>query len=1059
VNQNFSDNFNREYLRLNPEQKQAVDTIEGPVMVIAGAGTGKTQTIALRIANILQKTQTPPSSILCLTFTDSAAVNMRQRLISIIGPTAYSVKICTFHAFCNEIILSHPDYFIFAKSLAPADDLEKIEIVDSLIDQLPTSSPLKPWGDYYYYRPDLLRLIQSVKRENITPEIYSNLIEDQAKFINQTADLYRDLKSMRAGKSLESELLSLVTRLIALPNISPAIISQISYQLGLYESGGFESGAAKSPAVNFKNSLLHLFDQLIRDLPRQQDVARLYQAYQSELTARGLYDFDDMILYVINAFASFPDLLLNYQELYHYFLVDEFQDTNSAQNQILDQLASYFSSPNLFVVGDDDQAIFRFQGASIENIHNFQKKYQPRVYVLCQNYRSHQLILDSASSVIGHNHTRISNYLENIDKSLKSAVLTPPVPINLLSASAPVDENYYLATQVKRFLDQGTPPSSIAILFRNNADIDDLCPFLSAQNISYYLSCSQKILDTPLFFSLINLLSLILHPGQSHFLYQLLCSPFVSISSVDLLKILRYSQKHNITISDLLNEKSKLSTLKLKPATRKKLKRVSRLLAKSQKWLQNYPLYLLFQIVIRRFGFIRYCLRLKDPVVFAKLYTLSAEIRRLSTEKNFSLSDLLARFNKYSQNHLPLSSPPLSEDTEKSVQLMTVHHAKGLEFDHVFLYKVVDKKWGNNPDRGILRPPPGILKTEMSRQLNDSNEDERRLFYVALTRAKQNLHLSFSNQTDTGRPQLPSVFISEINPACLKIITPDNNRQQAYESFFSVPKVFSPPLSLQKSLHRQLSADYRLSYSHLSGYLECPFCFYNSKILRLPLPQGRFAALGTAIHAALSFLYNFYQANNRLPPADEVVANFTRSLTRHSLSSVDLKEATTRGQKILTDYYKEKEATFSPKAIIDYDFKADNILLDGIPLTGKIDKIDLIKDNVIDITDFKTGNPDSSARHLSPTGDYFRQLVFYSLLVRLSPKLKYQVRQGVIEFVAPSARLNTFVTKRFDITPTAISDLEKIIKEVYAKIIALDFFHLGPDCPDRDHLHYLFKYL
>ncbi len=1010
--------FNSEYQKLNPAQRQAVDTLEGPVMVIAGAGTGKTQTIALRIANILNKTQTPPSSILCLTFTDSAAFNMRSRLVSIIGSTAYSLKIHTFHSFCNEVIQSHPEYFILAKEAKVLDQLEQIEIFRQLIDQLPDGATLKPWGDKYYYQRDISSQIQTLKRENVTTDTFRKLIDSEIDFVDKSKDIYDQLKLLRANKSLEQQLLSLVSALPQTP--------LITYHLSLFQNGGYDIGAAKSPVVNFKNALLHLIENFVKNIPKQEELLVLYSGYQSTLKSRGIYDFDDMILFVLQAFKDHPDLLLEHQEKFQYILVDEYQDTNSSQNQIIDLLGSYFDNPNIFVVGDDDQSIFRFQGASLENLQNFLTKYKVDPIVLINNYRSHQLILDSAASVINHNQNRLGNLIKNIDKSLKSVTTIDPDPINLTVADSPISENYLVASKIRELLDNNVPASEIAIIYRNNSDSTDLVEQLNQLNIPFYLASDQNILTSKPILHLINLLKLINDPNDLTLLYPVLSSEFVNFDPLDLLHHIRHES---------LSEKSD-----------KKLKQFNLRLAKARVRLQRYSLDKFFNITIRKFKFLNYCLKENNISVLNQLHTFYSLLKQLCLEKDMSLSDFLNRLDLYIENNIPLPTPPLTTNISSSVQLMTAHKAKGLEFSHVFVIQCLDKKWGNNPDRSVIKLPPGIINTEVSLELADANEDERRLFYVALTRAKSQIYLSYSSKSNSNRDQLPSVFLSEIDP---KLIETTNLNSDIKE--LSLKNLFSPKLkssrslvSIENYLHQYLTTDYIFNVTHLNSYLRCPFCFYHNTILRVPQSKDKFSSFGTAIHAALSDAYTGKDPHSK----------FISVLQHEQLPKGDYQESLTKGQKLLDEYLKNYNIT-SSNSIVDFDFKHDHVHLDDIPLTGKIDLINVVDDKNVEVVDFKTGNPDGKYKELSQDGDYFRQLVFYKLLSTLDPNFKYTVVKATIDFVEKSRSKNNYLRKEYEITPEHLESLKSQIKDIYQKILNQDFYHIGENCKNKKNLHYL----
>lgn len=1063
--------FQLEYQKLNPEQKEAVDSIEGPVMVIAGAGTGKTQTIALRIANILLQTQTPPGSILCLTFTENAATNMRQRLLSIIGETAYKVKIHTFHSFCHEIILTNPEYFIFAANIEALEELEKIEIIQDIISQLPPNSPLKPWGDPNYYQREIISRLQTLKRENITPPRLEQLIADQQYFFDQSAPIMAQISAMRAGKQLESSLLALFNQLVSIPGLSPAFQSFLGLAHRLYLQGQFDEGKAKSAAVNFKNYLLKFHQNLQKAAPKQTQLVYIYQQYQQTLLARGRYDFDDMILFVLNAFRDHAQLLSQYQERFQYVLVDEYQDTNSAQNQILRLLTSNQPQPNIFVVGDDDQSIFRFQGAAIENIFDFYQQYQSdlKLIVLKNNYRSHQLILDSSLAVINHNHQRITTLIQSLDKSLRSVSTYDPDPINIFAAPNPLSETYQVTQEVKKLITAGVSPHDIAVLYRHNSDVALLESVFQNESVPYRLETGIDVLTHPLITQLIVFMSLVQTPGDNQLIFKALASDFVHLNSVDLFKIVRFVDRQGISLYDFISSPDVVDSIShsLRPQTQRKLRNFRLRLAKALKWREIYPLDRFFNHLIRRFGILKHFLKNDDIINIAALKEFYSEIKRLTLDKNYDLAGFLKRLSILNQNHLPLTAS-LNFDNP-GVRLMTVHKAKGLEFDYVFLIQVLDRKWGNNLVTSSLALPLGILKTELLLQAAaDDNEEERRLFYVALTRAKKQIYISYPQKNDSGRDIVPSMFIGEIDPKLTQITVPDSNLATlSFKSLFPSQVPLLDSGSMRQFLTNYLLREYRFNVSHLNSYLKCPFCFYYKTILRIPAAKDKFASLGTAVHASLSQLFNQLKADNRLLSLEEFLAVFRQCLDKQRLSPRDHEETLVRGLDSLSRYYQHYHSEFSCNCLVDYDFSPSHIRLSVptpqepliIPLTGKIDKVDILSTTTggktnARVIDFKTGNPDSKSAEIKAGSDYFRQLVFYKILADRDPQFKYHVTQGVIDFVQPSSLRQSFIRKEYQITPQDESELITQIGDVYQKIIHLDF-PISPDCSDRDNLHSL----
>ena len=307
--------FKDSYKRLNKEQKAAVDTIEGPVMVIAGPGTGKTQILTLRIANVLIQTDAKPENILAVTFTDSGAKAMQERLRSLIGDAAYDVRITTFHAFADSLIRTYPDAYPKIIGGRLASEIERIQLIEAILTDT-SFKAVRPHGDPAYYVKPLLGAIKDLKQENLTPADFLSSLKIQAQVLDEIPQYHE--KGAHKGK---------------------------------------ERGEYKE-AVKFLN--------------RNQELHAIYVRYEQLMQDRGWYDYDDMIMETVSALESSETMLRDLQETYQYILADEHQDVNGAQNKILEQLVNFHDNPNIFVVGDEKQAIYQLPGASLENFLYFE---------------------------------------------------------------------------------------------------------------------------------------------------------------------------------------------------------------------------------------------------------------------------------------------------------------------------------------------------------------------------------------------------------------------------------------------------------------------------------------------------------------------------------------------------------------------------------------------------------------------------------------------------------------------------------------------------------------
>src|SRR3989344_1870842 len=463
--------FDTAYLSLNTAQKQAVDSIEGPVMVVAGPGTGKTQTLAMRVANILARTQMRPSNILCLTYSTSGAKAMRERLRAIIGPDAYGITIETVHGFCNHIILEHPHVFEEFRAYEQVTQIEQLRIIRKLMDNLGAGSVLGKPSLEHDRSSAILNRIGEMKREGISPE-------DLAKHI----PAYRsEIETTKTGKERDKN------------------------------------------SQSYKDDL-----RLVQQL---EEFILLYRSYDAELKETHRYDYADMILVAIQALKRHDWLLAGLQERYQYVLVDEFKDLNGSQTKVIDLLTV---SPvegqesNVFVVGDDDQAIYRFQGASPANMMGFMKRFpKAPIIALTENYRSTQAILDAAAKVIENNEERLVNKVEGLSKDLKACRDAPfdtpgrvipsspeasaegriegrgqatqgdtPHPL-FLRYPAIENERAGIAAILKDAHESGIPWTKMAVLCRRNEELTDMFETLHTAGIPVILTANQDLMLHP----------------------------------------------------------------------------------------------------------------------------------------------------------------------------------------------------------------------------------------------------------------------------------------------------------------------------------------------------------------------------------------------------------------------------------------------------------------------------------------------------------------------------------------------------------------------------------
>lgn len=1008
--------FEELYQKLNLAQREAVDAVEGPVMVVAGPGTGKTQILTLRIANILRKTDTAPSSILALTFTESGVASMRRRLSEIIGSPAYSVVINTFHGFCNDVIKNYPEEFPRIIGSQSITEVDQINILEEAIVELPLAT-LKPFGEQMYYLKPILSAINELKREGVAPEKFAEVVKKEKKNFEGIEDLY-------------------------------------------YESGAH------------KGKMKGKYQELLKRIKKNEELAEVYQYYQVALEKAKLYDYSDMIMEVLRALDTNKDLLLILQEQHQYILVDEHQDTNSAQNKIIELICNFHPNPNVFVVGDEKQAIFRFQGASLENFLYFKKLYpEARLVVLEENYRSTQAILDPAHSLMSGS---------NPAASLGARKLRANVPyennkIQLLAFSRPEVELYFLAKDIKEKIEKGTEPKEIAVLYRDNRDVFPIAKMFEKFGVQFSIESDQDILGDQDVKKIIFLLRAIQELGSQERLAEAMHIDFLEIDPLDIYKTIKYANKNKVSLYEVIGREDVLDALGL--AKKEKLTELYTNLLRWKVRSKNISLAEFFEELIRESRFLAHALRHKDPVsMMDKLNGLFDEVKNLAERhKDYAPKDFLEYIDTL-QAHNVLVKKSVSSHLAEQVRLMTAHKSKGLEFEYVYIVNAFDGHWGNKrrPDylplpahifslipleadrpKAVVavpsagRPLTGLTGTAVNEA--DENDDERRLFYVALTRAKKGVSITYAKENAARREQLPSQFIGEITPDFI-----EEKDAEPFESEFASQKevLFAPSRVSgvdikNKEFIREIFVHNGLAVTALNNYLECPWKYFYTNLLRIPKAQSKHQMYGIAVHNALKDFFDAFK--ERTPEKEFLLGKFRHYLNLQPLDEKDLSESLEKGLKALNGYYENYHAVWRTHALTEFNISGI-LLTPEIRLTGKIDKIEILNDaKEVNVVDYKTGKPKTRGEiegsTKSSNGDMKRQLVFYNLLLDRFENGKFKMVGGDIDFIEPDEK-GRYKKEGFVVMKEEISELEELIKKVAGEILNLEFW--DKTCEEED---------
>ena len=979
--------FKEAYTRLNSEQKLAVDTIEGPVMVIAGPGTGKTQILTLRIANILRTTDIGPENILALTFTESGARTMRERLASYIGASAYRVGIYTFHEFAGILIRTYPDAYARAVGGRPITDLEKITLIESIIET-PTVTLLRPSGNPQFYVKPIMSALSTMKREYITPDRFSEIIAEQEKVLNTTQKIHE--KGVHKGK-VRSEYIEREKR-----------------------------------------------------VRKNRELLFIYRAYEASLAKQGHFDFDDMIFETVEALTRNEDMLRSLQEQYQYILADEHQDVNGSQNKILELLASFHERPNIFVVGDEKQSIYRFQGASLENFLYFEERFpHTQTIALTTNYRSSQEILDLSHELITVHAGPAQELRVPLIASRKELAI-----IERRHMSHEAVEHDFLVEKITELIEVGVPHEEIAIIVRTNAEVEYIAGLLRKHGISVEASADGDILSHPITSHIRTLISAVVNPSNERALFEILQSGYAEIPVHDLVKIMsKKSYAHSLT--QMITDEIFLESIGVEniPA----VLRIPIILKTARDRMSVEAPHRVLEYVLQETGFITHAIAL-DPHeggrVIRRLYDEIEEMVR--HEEAVTLHDIEAMFTTRMEHGLPLNAPYIRA-SRHAVMVMTAHKAKGLEFLYVFIPHLTDSKWGGKRHTEYFDIP---ITTHITVDTTDESEDERKLLYVALTRAKRGLYLSDSMTSTEGRSLLPTRLLEDIG---MKEIV-DVTVQDKEDAFNPVTALTLPhiPIPIDRELLTHILRERGLSSTALNNYLRDPWNYFYRNVLRIPETQAESAQFGTALHDTLRSVMKHRREKGTLPSTTELKTYLERELGKLPITPHEYVRHHERALLALTHYiaYVTENLPHETKE----EYKIQVMLETGdkdfpeILLTGMLDRLDFASDGtLIRVVDYKSGKAKTrgyiEGKTKDSTGDYKRQLTFYALLLSLHDDERLKSREGVLSFIEADEK-GVVHEETYVITDEEIEALKQEIIRV-TKEITTGAFLTAPCDPEK----------
>ena len=962
-----TDIFEKKYKDLNVKQKEAVDTIYGPVMVVAGPGTGKTTVLTLRIANILLKTDAKPEEILALTFTDSGVRSMREKLRAIIGDASFRVNLFTFHSFANHIRALFPEYFEKIGGRLPSSDSDAIVIIEDILKS-ESFKELRP-STYGVKVRDISKRIGELKKEAILPNDLAKLIEKEKKAHKAYVNSLEKINKTTEGEIEKKE-----------------------------------------------KYILRLEEFLV-----------VYRRYEEELEKRELYDFDDTILGLLDALKKHPDLLAEVRESFQFVLADEHQDANGSQNEILKFFRGVeldaLDPPNLFVVGDDKQSIFRFQGASLENFYNFEQDFPGAKKIdLSENYRSHSNILGLAHNLIindGRTHTDLQ---ANVPYSIK--------PIEVSEYESFEDELSGTVEKIKEEL-KADNTNNIAVITRTNGALFELARYLKREKIDFTLTGEKSLFETDAYLKLLFLFEALVNPMADDKFIRSIYLGYFKINLHDILALENYAKKRRKAFADVLL-KGDFEEVELHDP-----EALSLLQSEIEDLISSARKLPLLHFLKKLGGRIFDNNDSEGLVVLRDLF-LEAD-KLVIKQRNALLKEFVEYLLLLEKHNISPIIP--SKERKTRLELISIHKSKGLEYDIVHILDVTDKKFEKSGRRSDLLRIPGV---GVQRDI----EEDRRLLYVAVTRAKKHAVISYSLKGLEGQSQVPSVLIDELLPELIKKekIKEGTERISLFEAEDNI-NINSKKVLQEEFLSRSFSV------TALNNYLSCPWKYFFRNLLQVPDVKEFSAMLGTACHEALRAFHHLIKKGEKVSEK-ELKKIINNAVLAQAFSKSELPVAISKAEENIFAYVKSfssfregEVAHIEEKISFPFEVKGNEGIFEII-ITGVLDLV-LVNNSQAIVIDFKTKKRMTKNEILGNTkssdGSYFRQLQFYKFLWEGGSK-DSTVEQASLVFLSPER--GNVSTETFELKDNDKDEIREIVKNTLSEIHSLSFWN--KKCSEKD---------
>ncbi len=935
-------------MKPNELQQQCIDNIEGKYLVLAGPGTGKTYTIIQRIKSMIERGITP-EKILCLTFTDAAATEMKSRLEQELNKINTGVNIYTYHGFCYDIIENNSDDFDLPSNFKIITEAVSRAFIKECIEELNPKAFRNTNNDPYTFIDKIFNRIEIIKRNRYTKEEYFNNLEQNPDWVPQLNKYRLELEEKR------------------------------------------KKGATRTATLE-KN----IKEQEDR-IAKAKELWDFYELYKSKMEKNRYLDFNDMIGFVLDKFEISPGFLDRIANKYEYILVDEYQDTNQSQNSIVFNLTKALKSENVFVVGDDDQIIYGFQGARIDTIEKFLTEF-PQTQVIClkNNMRSTQNILEASRAIVKQDTTRleanpkfekynISKELISVNENLKDK----NIKVRCYKYADILQEYNEIVDEIEALINSENCPtnkdskekdlSQIAILAKSNAELDTFAELLKSRNIPFEIKEGKSIFSIKSSIVLYYYLQMLVNPElNSDKIFKLLLNKPFSIHPKDYAKLFENSSIDKTFID---------SMKKIHPSEFIEPEKIENFV-KVYDYLQNFKSNETLKNIVLEIG--------AKTGIFD--YYLNSEINRCEniaglkklTDEACDFSDISKQINLEDfVEYLDIAfKDGIEIKTAKApvalnaIQLSTYYSAKGREFEYVYMPTLLSKNWENKKEQGRYDVPanPSEYKDEEARK-SAKYIDCIKLLYVGMTRAKHTLRLSYP-ESSNGKAQNPTNFITEIQDLFEKEPTPFTYDVDSFWNQIQ-KSIVKRDYDYKKDFHSMVDSlleSKHFSPSSFNIYMKCPRQYLYNNILNLAKKDKTSDALsyGSAVHAACEFLISQAKKTDNYPTKKVFIEEFKNKLSTLPMTSHEQREIHIgRGEKVLDSFYTHISAT--PVQNLHDVEKTIEIELDGIKFKGIIDRIDKNPDGTYSIIDYKTGKAKSS-KIICDGGeheDYYNQIGLY----------------------------------------------------------------------------------